>query len=236
VDGSDVCPQCDLPPSPLPPPTLDAAKPPVQTSRQRGWLLPVTVLASVATLLAVGALFVLMRDGGSSTNGGPGFVDLIEVIEETEVVNETLLDETDAAASAFFDSWDGNNMSQFDSLAVLWLDETYIATDEGIEGLRRGIAEMQAMKLEEPELREVREAAIRHYSAWIEWSDLWTAAVESWTLRDDSEEYFEDELEKIVNPISPEISDSFKALCGALGDAQPSDRTFEVRIAELCAE
>ncbi len=171
------------------------------------------------------------------------FEDLLDDISELEARTEQYLDEKGQLDEALSGQGFGVELSTSDFQAALTEYQTrhrelQIAYGEDMRPL---VAALDAKPLEESvfgDLETVRDAAVAHYRAWLDYVPEYQLVVENWTfdaLRDPTTpsllEFSRDRLAPFLDEIRTTFEDD---LCSALRDEQPSSGQLQERIADEC--
>jgi hypothetical protein len=239
---------------PLSPPTIPQPQtpmqPPEKSSPSRRIALWAALIVGVLAVVTLGAWMWSERQANQEAEEKAkaaeerdakyvsDFEGLLSDIAELETINEIYADAQFKAEEKFFAAWSTNDsIARFERLADTWYGEVWEDQSIFYNDIKQPIADLDAQPLKAQstngDLDAVRDAAIAHYRAWLDWIDPYIDNIDRWTRTEAAtswNEFTGDELD----PLREEIDRTFDAMCATLSDEQPSDGQFSARIALVC--
>jgi hypothetical protein len=173
------------------------------------------------------------------------FGELLDDIDELEARTERYNSDLDELNTAVFgDGFAIDLGADFEARLTTYQTRHRELQEQFDDDMRSLVAALDAKPLEdtpfgESDLEPVRDAAVEHYRAWLDYVPEYQLAVEDWafaalrgTTSDSLILYSRDRLE----PFRQAVDDSFFRLCSSLSAEQPSSGQFEQRIADECTD
>ena len=188
------------------------------------------------------------------------FTVIVEIIEEFETEAEGLQDSLPDLINDFW-SWHNEFATGFTStndpsIQQAWMEDlemtravldsrTYSAGTTFFDNVLALEARLSAERLVDEGLKELRNSAIAHFSAWAKCGPAQLEALRkifaagfddpvlplettNWDATSD------DIWTRVADPACENASSSFDTLCISLGDEQPANLTFKERIIDIC--
>ncbi len=173
------------------------------------------------------------------------FEDLLDDISELEARTERYLDDRRQLDEAVFGDGFAVEFAapEFEAALTEYQTRHRELQIEYGDDMRPLVAALEAKPLEDSvfgDLDRVRDAAVAHYRAWLDFVPEYQLVVENWTfdaLRDPTTPGLIEFSRERLAPFTDKIQSTFEAdLCPALSDEQPSSGELQDRIAAECAE
>jgi hypothetical protein len=193
-------------------------------------LLKAGVGVFILLVAAAAVLVVVQREHQAFSD----FERIVSSIEVMDSRTESMRDLAAIEENVFFANWTlDDDYDEFNRLAKDWHQRVSTLASDYSTWAAPQIARLSNQVLEDDDADGVRDLAIVHYQAWLEWSRQFPDVIAAWALSDTPVENWKDFAAREAGAIRSRIGRSYQMLCSALRGMN-TDNRVDRRIESIC--